>query len=85
MPSPVLAAALEREHREIDSEISTFIEKLECGSVQREPLTAALEALRRRISYPHADTDLPPQTRELRFIADPRTKVTPQQRVTPLT
>lgn len=49
MPSLALAAALKREHREIDSEIETFIEKLECGSVQPEPLTAALEALRRHI------------------------------------
>ena len=49
MPSLALSAALKREHREIDSEIETFIEKLDCGSVQPEPLTAALEALRRHI------------------------------------
>ncbi len=49
MPSLALSAALKREHREVDSEIENFIEKLECGSVQPEPLTAALEALRRHI------------------------------------
>lgn len=49
MPSPALSIALQREHQEIDSEIKTFIEKLERGSVQPEPLTAALKALRRHI------------------------------------
>ena len=49
MPSLALSAVLKREHREIDREIETFIEKLECGSVRPEPLTAALEALRRHI------------------------------------
>ena len=49
MPSLALSAALQREHREIDSEIETFIEKLDCGSVQPEPLAAAVEALRRHI------------------------------------
>jgi regulator of cell morphogenesis and NO signaling len=49
MPSLALSAALKQEHREIDGEIETFIEKRECGSVQPEPLIAALEALRRHI------------------------------------
>jgi regulator of cell morphogenesis and NO signaling len=49
MPGLTLSAALEREHREIDTGIETFIEKLECGSVQPELLTTALEALRRHI------------------------------------
>jgi hemerythrin-like domain-containing protein len=49
MPSLVLSAALKREHREIDGGVKTFVEKLDCGSVQPEPLTAALEALRRHI------------------------------------
>lgn len=49
MPSLALSTAMKQEHHEIDSEIATFIEKLECGSVQPEPLTAALEALRRHI------------------------------------
>ncbi len=47
MPSLVLSPALTREHREIDAVIEAFIEKLDCGSLQPEPLTAALEALRR--------------------------------------
>ena len=49
MPSLALSTALKQEHHEIDGEIETFIEKLECGSVQPEPLIAALEALRRHI------------------------------------
>ena len=49
MPNLTLSAALEREHREIDSAIETLVEKLDCGSLQPEPLTAALEALRRHI------------------------------------
>lgn len=49
MPSLTLATVLQQEHHEIDSEIETFIEKLECGSVQPESLTVALEALRRHI------------------------------------
>lgn len=49
MRDPALSAALKREHREIDSGIETFLEKLDCGSVQAEPLIAALEALRRHI------------------------------------
>ncbi len=49
MPDPTLSAALQREHREIDTGIETFIEKLECGGIQPESLTAALEVLRRHI------------------------------------
>ena len=44
-----LSAELTREHHEIDDAIETFIEKLDCGSVQRELLTDTLEALRRHI------------------------------------
>lgn len=49
MPNLALSAFLEREHREIDSGINKFVVKLDCGSVQPESLTAALEALRRHI------------------------------------
>lgn len=49
MPRLALSAALKREHREIDSGIEAFLEKLDCGSVQPELLTAALEALHRHI------------------------------------
>lgn len=49
MTDGALSAVLQREHREIDSAIATFIEKLDGGSVQPEPLTAALDALRRHI------------------------------------
>jgi iron-sulfur cluster repair protein YtfE (RIC family) len=48
MPEETLSAALEREHREIDAGIGVFLEEL-AGGVQPEPLTAALEALRRHI------------------------------------
>ncbi|WP_375481329.1 hemerythrin domain-containing protein [uncultured Mycobacterium sp.] len=40
---------MEREHREIDGGIEAFVEKLDRGSIQPEPLTAALDALRRHI------------------------------------
>jgi iron-sulfur cluster repair protein YtfE (RIC family) len=49
MPVETLSAALEREHRDIDAGIETFLEKLDSGSMQPESLTAALEALRRHI------------------------------------
>ncbi|GJO38526.1 hemerythrin [Mycobacterium marinum] len=49
MPRLALSSALKREHREIDSGIEVFLEKLDCGSVQSELLTPALEALRRHI------------------------------------
>jgi iron-sulfur cluster repair protein YtfE (RIC family) len=49
MPDEALSAALEREHHEIDRGIEDFVDKLEAGSLQPEPLTAALEALRRHI------------------------------------
>jgi hemerythrin-like domain-containing protein len=49
MPDETLSAALEREHREIDAGIEAFLVKLAGGSVQPEPLTAALKALRRHI------------------------------------
>lgn len=49
MPSGVLSATLERAHHEIDSGIEAFIEKLDGDCVQPEPLSAALDALRRHI------------------------------------
>jgi iron-sulfur cluster repair protein YtfE (RIC family) len=49
MPDGVLSVVLLREHREIDNAIEDFIDKLDCGCVQPEPLHTALEALRRHI------------------------------------
>ncbi|AFC43189.1 MULTISPECIES: hemerythrin domain-containing protein [Mycobacterium avium complex (MAC)] len=49
MTSPTLSAELTREHREIDDAIEAFIEKLDCGGLQRELLTDTLVALRRHI------------------------------------
>lgn len=49
MASLTLSTELTREHHEIDDAIETFIEKLDCGSLQRELLTDTLEALRRHI------------------------------------
>ncbi len=49
MTDGVLSILLEREHHEIDSGMETFIEKLDGGCVQPEPLSAVLEALRRHI------------------------------------
>lgn len=49
MPDGVLSIILGREHHEIDRGIEAFIEKLDTGCVQPEPLSAALEALRRHI------------------------------------
>lgn len=49
MASLSLSSELTREHHEIDDAIETFIEKLDCGSLQRELLTDTLEALRRHI------------------------------------
>lgn len=49
MHAPTLSAALTEEHREIDAAIETFIEKLDCGSLQPELLSETLEALRRHI------------------------------------
>lgn len=49
MTDGVLSVVLERQHREIDSGIETFIEKLNAGGLQPEPLTPVLEALRRHI------------------------------------
>lgn len=45
----VLPLALERDHREIDAGIAAFIEQLDAGRPQPEPLAATLEALRRHI------------------------------------
>lgn len=49
MPDGALSVVLEHEHNEIDSGIEAFIEKLDGGRLQPEPLSAALEALRRHI------------------------------------
>ncbi|PQM46197.1 hypothetical protein C1Y40_03634 [Mycobacterium talmoniae] len=49
MPEETVSAVLEREHRDIDGAIEVFLEKLDAGTVQPEPLTAALAALRRHI------------------------------------
>lgn len=44
-----LAAALEREHREIDGGIETFVTRLAEGKDQIEPLVRAMDGLRRHI------------------------------------
>ncbi len=44
-----LAAALEREHREIDQAIEAFLEGVSEGRTETGPLTRAMEALRRHI------------------------------------
>lgn len=44
-----LAAALEREHREIDQAIEAFLESTAEGNGEVEPLTRAMQALRRHI------------------------------------
>lgn len=49
MAPGTLAAALEREHREIDAGIEAFLAALERGAVERVPLARALDALRRHI------------------------------------
>ena len=49
MPGRVLSAALMRQHREVNTAIELFIEKLDAGSLQPELLMALLEALRRHI------------------------------------
>lgn len=49
MLTETLAAALEREHREIDGGIESFINQLTGGRLQAQPLVDALQALRRHI------------------------------------
>ncbi len=44
-----LAAALEREHREIDAGIQAFLASCENGAPESEPLLRAMDALRRHI------------------------------------
>lgn len=46
---PSLAAALTREHRDIDAGIEAFVAGLDAGEVRTEPLLTALHALRRHI------------------------------------
>ena len=67
MTSLTLSAELTREHREIDDAIEAFIEKLDCGSVQRELMTDTLEALRRHI-YLEEEFLFPPM-REAGYVA----------------
>lgn len=45
----MISAALLRKHREIDSAIKLFIERLEAGSMQTELVAATLEMLRQHI------------------------------------
>ncbi len=66
MPDGHLSVVLTREHHEIDSAIAAFIEKLDGGGVQPEPLSAALEALRRHIYL--EETILFPPIREAGLI-----------------
>ena len=49
MDNDTLAAALEREHREIDQGIETFTTGLAAGDSQTESLRRAMDALRRHI------------------------------------
>jgi hemerythrin-like domain-containing protein len=49
MPDGELSAVLTHEHGEIDRGIESFIEKLNSGHVESEPLTLTLELLRRHI------------------------------------
>ncbi|MEX0426993.1 hemerythrin domain-containing protein [Nocardioides sp. DS6] len=44
-----LSAALTREHRDIDAGIEAFVDGLDRGAVELEPLLTAFEALRRHI------------------------------------
>lgn len=44
-----LEAALTREHREIDAGIEEFVSAADAGEVRAEPLTRAMDALRRHI------------------------------------
>jgi iron-sulfur cluster repair protein YtfE (RIC family) len=62
----LLSVVLKREHHEIDSAIAAFIEKFDGGCVQPEPLSAALEALRRHIYL--EETILFPPIREAGMI-----------------
>jgi hemerythrin-like domain-containing protein len=49
MSTVSLADALTREHREIDRGIEQFVESLDRGAVEAEPLLGSIEALRRHI------------------------------------
>jgi regulator of cell morphogenesis and NO signaling len=66
MPNGLLSVVLQREHHEIDSAVAAFIEKLDGRCVQPEPLSAALEALRRHIYL--EETILFPPIREAGMI-----------------
>jgi len=62
MTDEILSVVLEREHHEIDRGIEAFIEQLDGGGLQPEPLNAAMEALRRHIYL--EETFLFPPVRE---------------------
>jgi hemerythrin-like domain-containing protein len=49
MPSPSLADALTHEHREIDEGIEQFVQALDRGAVEADPLLGSIVALRRHI------------------------------------
>lgn len=49
MTNETLVAALEREHHEIDEGIAEFVSGLEVGETRIEPLSKALDALKRHI------------------------------------
>jgi hemerythrin-like domain-containing protein len=49
MTDETLAAALEREHREIDEGVDEFVAGLDAGAVRAEPIARAIVALRRHI------------------------------------
>ncbi|KAA0107575.1 hemerythrin domain-containing protein [Mycolicibacterium sp. P1-5] len=66
MPDVLLSVVLQREHHEIDCGVAAFIEKLDGGCVDPEPLCAALEALRRHIYL--EETFLFPPIREAGLI-----------------
>jgi iron-sulfur cluster repair protein YtfE (RIC family) len=66
MPDVLLSVVLECEHHEIDCGVATFIEKLDGGCVDADPLCAALEALRRHIYL--EETFLFPPIREAGLI-----------------
>lgn len=48
-PATTLGAALEREHRDIDGGIETFVEQRAAGNPDPEPLVRAMAGLRRHI------------------------------------
>ncbi len=49
MTEETIAAALEREHNEIDGQIAAFVAGLKVGEIRAEPITRAMAALKRHI------------------------------------